>query len=103
MQDSRAGIFNDDLKLCSILSKVSHSGRVLICSLRPETVKILIFVRHKGTDPKGMEKTSYGMQRGGIDVSAHVCELQLLSVAEYKAYDSAVCLHRTLEPNYRAV
>lgn len=103
MQDSRAGIFNDDLKVSSILSKVSHSGRVLICSLGPETLKILIFVRHRGTDPKGMEKTSYSMQRDGIDVSTHVCELQLLSVAEYKAYHSAVCLHRTLEPNYRAV
>lgn len=102
-EDSWAGICNDHLKLCSILSKVSHSGRVLICSLGPEPLKILIFVSHRGTDPKGMEKTRSSMQRAGIDVSTQVCELQLLSVAEYKAYHSAVCLHRTLEPNYRAV
>lgn len=88
---------------CSILPEVSHSGRVLICSLGPETLKTLTFVRHRGTDPKGMEETCYSMQRGGIDVNAHAYELQLLSVAEYKAYHSAVCLHRTLEPNYRAV
>lgn len=103
MQDSSAGILHDDLKLYSILSKVSHSGQVLIHSLGLETLKILIFIRHRGTDPKGMEESSYSLQRDGIDVSTQVCELQLLSVAEYKAYHSAVCLHRTLEPNYRAV
>lgn len=102
-QDSSSGIFHDDLKLHSILSKFSHSGRVLICSLGLETPKILIFVRCRGTDPKGTEESSYSLQRGRIDISTQVCELQLLSVAEYKAYHSAVCLHRTLEPNYRAV
>lgn len=59
MQDLSAGIYHDDLKLHSILSKVSHSGWVLICSLGLETLKILIFVRHKGTDTKGMEESSY--------------------------------------------
>lgn len=54
-QDSSAGIFHDDLKLHSILSKVSHSGLVLICSLGLETFKILIFVRRRGTDLKGKE------------------------------------------------
>lgn len=61
-----------------------------ICSLGTETLKILIFVRHWGTNPKGMEDTSYSMQRGGIDVSTHIFELQLLSVTEYKAYHSTV-------------
>lgn len=74
-----------------------------ICNLGAETLKILIFVRHRETNPTGMEKTSYSMQRGGIDVSIHIFELQLLSVTAYKAYHSAVCLCRTLEPNYRAV
>lgn len=90
IQDSSAGIFHHDLKLHSILSKVSHSGWVLICSLGLETLKFLIFVRYRGTDPKGMEESSYNLKRGGIDTSTQVCDLQLLSVAEYKAYYSAV-------------
>lgn len=72
MQVSSAGIFHDDLKLHSILSKFSHSGPVLICSLGLETLKILIFVRHRGTDPKGMEESSYSLQRGGIDISTRL-------------------------------
>lgn len=59
MQDLSDGIYHDELKLHSILSNVSHSSWVLTCSLGLETLKILIFVRHRGTDPKGMEKSSY--------------------------------------------